>query len=456
MKKQHFDDGMSRNQVATAVGMFLIGVSFLAGANAQSLVNSDEAVEQITTTSVVQDAKVSDTVAFKGEDSTEVDGEAVDLQDWTPTTEQQLAIQNESDIYAFNRESIDTNSRDKIKKKLKWKKSKNGGEIATIKIKSGGATSLRVGMVIDTLPAGALVRTYPTGKRSQAQQNYAQQILGTLEVNKAAGDLTEAGSTWWTPSVDSDKVTLEIELPKGIDSGDVSFKIGKIAHAFKSVSSVVSDEGTAYGANANAVTCNLDANFSTATSNIKKSVVALQTLNSSGVSWRYCTANLITDVGGNKVPYIVTANHCVSDQTQATATEVLWFYNQTYCNSKVAATPTITKNGARLLYTQNAGDGTLLRLNDDPPSGAVYAGWTTVPPSVNSTVVGVHHPSGAVQEYFQGTLAGTRTCSVSGASNNCDTLSTSMTAGTSFQVTDPMGRGFSVVVAALVFTTIIN
>src|SRR6185312_9759700 len=99
---------------------------------------------------------------------------------------------------------------------------------------------------------------------------------------------------------------------------------------------------------------------------------------------KLCTGTLLNNSAQDETPYFLTANHCVNSQEVAQTVEVYWFYQTTSCNSGVLRSWVHSPPGANLLATQSAKDFSLLRLHNNAPGGALFAGWTTAPQSPNT------------------------------------------------------------------------
>jgi hypothetical protein len=128
-----------------------------------------------------------------------------------------------------------------------------------------------------------------------------------------------------------------------------------------------------------------------------------------------CTGTLLNDTAGSGTPYFVTANHCISSQTVASTLETSWFYRTPSCNSRTLSSGNkVLRNGATLLYATATYDGALMRLNDTPPAGAVFSGWTTQTLTNGASIVGIHHPRGDLQKISFGTVYGSVACEPSG------------------------------------------
>ncbi len=125
-----------------------------------------------------------------------------------------------------------------------------------------------------------------------------------------------------------------------------------------------------------------------------------------------CTGNLLNDADPDSVvPYLLTANHCISTQASASSLELYWDYS-TPCNSTACTSSTlITQTGGADLLSTGARPGlpdyTLLRLRTKPPVGA---GRSYLP--VHSGAVGevfvyrISHPYGKPQSFTRSIIRG--------------------------------------------------
>lgn len=96
-------------------------------------------------------------------------------------------------------------------------------------------------------------------------------------------------------------------------------------------------------------------------------------------------------------PYLLTANHLVASESEASNTDVIWDYRSTQCGTNDA--PPFSQcprsNGVELLATSDTLDITLIRLDSVPVGeyGRAYVGWDTRDPVIGESVIGIHHPA---------------------------------------------------------------
>jgi lysyl endopeptidase len=134
--------------------------------------------------------------------------------------------------------------------------------------------------------------------------------------------------------------------------------------------------------------------------NTAKNAVAHMLFASGG--WLYiCSGGLVADSDtGTNIPYFITANHCISRESEASSLETFFFYAASSCQAcpdPGAASTT----GASLVSTNKSSDYTLMRLSQNAPTGAAFLGWSTVAIANTNGVAlyRISHPQGAPQAY---------------------------------------------------------
>ena len=108
-----------------------------------------------------------------------------------------------------------------------------GGQIAAISLTSPDALGLRLGVLVDQLPLTALLRFYAQGSE-QVFEVSGQEIMETLARNRAAGDTSDEARTYWSPVIDGQEITVEIDLPAGVAPDEVMFSIPRVSHLVSS------------------------------------------------------------------------------------------------------------------------------------------------------------------------------------------------------------------------------
>ena len=121
-----------------------------------------------------------------------------------------------------------------------------------------------------------------------------------------------------------------------------------------------------------------------------------------------CTGSLLNDtVSSSQIPYFLSANHCISQQSNANNLET-YFQFSISCGSTSCPAQTnpggIQRLGATIKATGASGDYTLFQLNQTPPSGSVFLGWNSTPVANtnNALLYRISHPAWAPQAYSDG------------------------------------------------------
>ncbi|HBK00157.1 MAG TPA: peptidase S1 [Delftia acidovorans] len=255
----------------------------------------------------------------------------------------------------------------------------------------------------------ALLRIYAQGDRAGAYEISGQRVLQLLQANKDAGDASADGRTWWTPDSGGDEVTLEIDLPPGTPADALRLTIPRVMHVYENLSLPLEGENVFSAQLNESLSCHLDSTCYDAYS-AQRNAVARMFYVQNGQGY-VCSGTLINDKAGSGTPYFITANHCISTQTVASTLETSWFYRTPSCNSRTLSSASRTlRNGATLLYATATYDGSLLRLNEAAPAGAVFAGWSTQALTSGAKVVGIHHPRGDLQKISFGTYDRSLAC----------------------------------------------
>lgn len=94
-----------------------------------------------------------------------------------------------------------------------------------------------------------------------------------------------------------------------------------------------------------------------------------------------CTGGLINDTNPSQDNFFLTANHCVSKNSNAKNVNFYWRFATATCNGTCPSNngwPYQT-SGSTVAASGRKGDFTLLHLNSNPPAGSTILGWTSAP-----------------------------------------------------------------------------
>lgn len=216
-------------------------------------------------------------------------------------------------------------------------------------------------------------------------------------------ELIDAGGVLYTPSVAGGVAVLVIELPA---DSETEFRISGVVELTDTFpkSTIGSDVTPACLVDSTCVTSGtLDV-----IDPYRRAVAYLQFM--SGGSSAVCTGALMNDTDDSTdVPYLLTANHCISTSATASSLELFWDYRSATCNGPAPSGSTLPRSsGAQLLATSASTDFTFLRLNSIP-ANRVFLGWDPRASSVSpgTRIHRLSHPLGEPLKYSAATIDGT-------------------------------------------------
>ena len=276
---------------------------------------------------------------------------------------------------------------------LVWEDLAAGGRAASLTIVSPGARALRLQLEISKAPPGLEVRFYDPEEAAARIEPVPRSEL----IRNGGG----APATYWSPTVAGDGIAVELYLPAGT-TVNLEMIVRRISHLEENPRSL-EDVGDAPCSADLDIACRVGAVSATTRSSVAKYTFT----NVHGFA-SYCTGTLLNDLDATtQVPYFLTAEHCVGNQSEAASMELYWFFERAECGGRAPRTVTVQQGGAVMLSSESLSGGadySFLRLNRDPPAGAGMSGWTSVPLSLEDAVVGVHHPAGDLKLVLEGVV----------------------------------------------------
>ncbi|MDP1636871.1 MAG: hypothetical protein Q8L62_02070 [Candidatus Nitrotoga sp.] len=289
---------------------------------------------------------------------------------------------------------------------LKWQNTAQGGKIAAISINSPQATGIRLGILVRRLPVAAIFRFY-SQEAGVAYEISGKEIMEGIQRNVDAGDHSDAARTYWSPHIEGEEITLEIELRAGISPDTLEIAIPSVSHFF--LNTFLTAPGEKISKIGQAASCEIDVSCHNEWSPESKATAKIIFVDS-GSSF-LCSGTLLNDAASSGTPYFLSANHCIANQTVASTLQTFWFYRSTACNSgSLNSESQMRTGGATLLYGNQATDTSFMQLGNLPPAGAVHAGWSAITPELNAYVVGIHHPQGDLQKISFGRFQSFQDC----------------------------------------------
>jgi lysyl endopeptidase len=141
---------------------------------------------------------------------------------------------------------------------------------------------------------------------------------------------------------------------------------------------------------------------------VKNAVALLQWV--SGGFIYTCTGSLLNDtVTTSQIPYLLTANHCISRAKDASNLQAYFQFTlpcgSTSCPAQTQPGGT-QRLGSAITATGTGGDFTLMTLSQAPPTGSIFLGWNNTPVANanGAALYRISHPAWAPQAYSAGAV----------------------------------------------------
>ncbi len=284
---------------------------------------------------------------------------------------------------------------------LPWQTQSDGSRTFKFDVAAPGAAGLRVGYRFDGPLDGAELRFAGSANPEvyKARSSQSKEIL-------------------WSPTLDGERGTIEMRVLAGFDPASFALTVEQVSHLWVAGDSLKGADsrdpalcpgGTQTGIGC-AGSCNIDLKcVINASPELLDAASATARLNFvSGGSSYLCTGTLLNSAPFSGIPYLYTAAHCINTQAEAASLETYWFYDAVSCGSRSLPPFSRITTGSVLLVTDYTMDVTLLRMNDSPPSGAVFAAWDASVIPANAILTGIHHAQGDLKMFSEGTMVGNR------------------------------------------------
>ena len=285
----------------------------------------------------------------------------------------------------------------------------DGGEVTTLAVTSPDAAALRLQLLFSEFPKGVELRFYaPTNPAAAIGPITHYDVMRHLSDLRLAGEIDGedlAAAPYWSPLIEGDTIAVEIYTPAGIAADDLQFSIPILSHL--AVAPTQDDAVKRIQDIGSSGSCNIDvACVSDLPPVIRESVAKYVFTTSSGFT-SLCTGTLLNDTDTNTtIPYFLTANHCLSSQSEASSMEFFWFFQLQTCGVPNSGTISQQSGGATLRSTGRTNDHTFVELRQSPPQGVAFAGWSTNAVTSGATVIGIHHPQGDLKKFSLGRTNG--------------------------------------------------
>jgi hypothetical protein len=260
-----------------------------------------------------------------------------------------------------------------------WQENADGSRVSATTLSSPDARALRVHFTALRVPDGVRLIIYNAKNANESYGPYTSDQARDTDL--------------WSASCFSDIVTIECYIPAGVDASGLKVTAPEVTHTYV-------DFGVMQWTKA-AGTCNRDVSCYGDWVSASHAVAGFVFVNYP--NQLHCTGSLIADTDpGSRIPYFLTANHCVNQQngsSGASSMEFFWLYQTGACNGTppLLADCPRTAGGADLLANMSASVGSdfaLVRLRNAPPKSLPYLGWSTSAVALGTQVACIHHPTG--------------------------------------------------------------
>jgi V8-like Glu-specific endopeptidase len=272
------------------------------------------------------------------------------------------------------------------------RRTRDGEFVWSAVVRAEGAGGIRVHVTDFKLPGH--VELYLYSRDGQAHGPYvAKGPNGTGE--------------FWTATIFGSEAILQFRGASNADVRGISFRITaaglmtpRFAGALVRPTAKPGGPPPSFCGNAQ---CIVDATCQSGFTDVKNAVAKIEWIQ--GAYIYTCTGGLINDNDPLQDNYFLTANHCVSKDSNAKNVNFYWRFATSTCNGTCPSNngwPYQT-SGSRVAISGRKGDFTLLQLNSAPPSGSVFLGWTnTAVANTNGTTLDrVSNPNFGPQVYSQ-------------------------------------------------------
>ncbi len=274
-----------------------------------------------------------------------------------------------------------------------------GGSITHIAVSSAGAMGLRAKL---QLPAGL----------KMGEIRVATTVDGAAEALPLS--LSQDG-VLWTPYTEGSTQIIEIFTPQKVN--DAQIQVVSVSHFTESILTGKVAKDPSIPSVPTAGSCTIDVVCTTNNPALDSAVAersnSVAKINFATPKGNFiCSGTLInSNTGAVPVPYFLLANHCISTNSEAASVSTIWFRKNMSCGANVAnennaffSGQVTLSGGAQLVFTNQMADSTLLRLNQNPPAGAVFSGWNAALLNNGDAVISLSHPAGAPMKWAQGTV----------------------------------------------------
>jgi uncharacterized protein (TIGR03437 family) len=192
---------------------------------------------------------------------------------------------------------------------------------------------------------------------------------------------------FWAGAVEGDTVTVAYLAAPGRAATRFPFTIDAISHLWPADAPSVSDP---------AASCSLDVTCYPDYKSAAAAIVQYQFIADDGSGEYTCSGAMINTRSRSLQPYLLTAHHCISSNSEAKTIQAFFLYQTDVCNGpapRLSSAPTVL--GGQYLAGESIANGDFaLVLLSDVPGGVTFLGWNNTL-DAEAAVEGLHHPRGS-------------------------------------------------------------
>ena len=192
----------------------------------------------------------------------------------------------------------------------------------------------------------------------------------------------------------NDSIIIEFQF---MDNRENSLHIGSVVYDYRGIYSTIATKDEWYNASG---PCNVDINCPEGQDwQSEKNAVCREFIYKADHGFsELCTGVLLNNTEDTDIPYVLTTNHCIENNSHAENTIFVFQYESPDCDGPDGSV-TNSISGSGLKSTSENLDFSLVELNEIPPVtyNPIYAGWSNefFPPENSVTI---HHPNGDVKK----------------------------------------------------------
>ena len=239
-----------------------------------------------------------------------------------------------------------------------------------------------LGLIFDRfdLDVGEKVFIYSPGKK---------QVLGAFTC-----DNMNINKTLAVRPLENDSIIIEFQFNTNRKD---ALHIGSVVYDYLGIYSVIGSKDEWYNASG---PCNVDINCTEGQDwQTEKNAVCRELIYKSDHGYsELCTGVLLSNTSETDVPYLLTTNHCIENNSHAENTLFVFQYESPYCDGPDGF---VIKSisGSDMKATSENLDFALVELNKIPPItyNPIYAGWSISELQPENSVT-IHHPNGDVKK----------------------------------------------------------